>query len=228
MDQPAPAAGYGGNQMHVLMSLALAGVAAVVWPTAAFAQNASTTCTTYRNTTYCNTATSSSQQSGGESRGPGAFVDSFTKGWDAAQRLAEQRALLRQQRLQIEQQEAPVEQQRQLTQQQTASPPQSTPTATPTPRPQSLSLACRLETIDRLQSVSHVHTDGSYYVDPAAGTVNGWPANITDSQIRFKDKTSGRADLVIIDRATGDISVLSNVGIPSLAGNCALSTARKF
>ncbi|WP_156427220.1 hypothetical protein [Novosphingobium sp. Fuku2-ISO-50] len=68
----------------------------------------------------------------------------------------------------------------------------------------------------------------SFYVDPAAGTVNGLSAAITDAQIRWNDATSRNANTTVIDRATGGIVTLSSRNIPLLTGNCQLATSRQF
>ena len=68
----------------------------------------------------------------------------------------------------------------------------------------------------------------SFFVDPAAGTANGYPATITDAKIRWNDATGRRPDTWIIDRITGNISVISHGGALLLNGSCELSAGRKF
>lgn len=98
----------------------------------------------------------------------------------------------------------------------------------PPPRPQSLTLVCRLEELGPLMSGHNPSSMTSFLVDPGSGTVNGYPATITDTHISWKDAKNARADTWIIDRASGGIAAISSRNIPLLTGNCELSTARKF
>lgn len=109
-----------------------------------------------------------------------------------------------------------------------AQPTPVSPVPPPPPRPQSLTLVCRLEDLGPLMSGHNPSSMTSFLVDPGSGTVNGYPATITDTHISWKDATNAGADTWIIDRASGGIAVISSRNIPILTGNCELSTARKF
>ena len=109
---------------------------------------------------------------------------------------------------------------------------QSAP-STPAPPPptqsaQPFTLACRLEEVGPLMTGHNPSDTRAIFVDPIAGSAGGYPAAITAEKIRWKDATDRRPNTWIIDRITGNISVISHGGTLLLHGNCELSTGRKF
>jgi hypothetical protein len=221
--------------MRVLRSLTLTLAVGALGAIPAFAQDSNTTCTTLYNTTHCSTSTIPNQPNGGSGRGFGAFVDSFSKGWDAAQRLAERRAMLRQQRLQIEQQEALVEQQRQLARQQaqlgqTQAPATASPfAANPDPKAP-FTLACRF-------SIGTATQDQTFYVQPALGLVGQAPGVVTDTTIQVEgpyqaaqgagQQKTNHTLRVTISRINGAANVAYD-GSAVGTGTCARAAVRAF
>lgn len=93
---------------------------------------------------------------------------------------------------------------------------------TPSPPQSPFNLACVVETLDHRLS-----NKVSIVVNLAAHTVNGSPASITDTKIRWDDASGKDPATTVVDRMTGGLVVYSRNSLV-LQGTCELATSRKF
>lgn len=77
--------------------------------------------------------------------------------------------------------------------------------------------ACRFVAVNG-QDVKY--TDRKYVVDLADKTVDGFPADITETEIRWQSTNESPSTLTTIDRRTGRVSATNSIGL-SLSGDCA-------
>ncbi len=108
-----------------------------------------------------------------------------------------------------------------------ASEPQPSRSPLPPTQPAPFTLACEIEMAEPLTRGHHDGGRTSFLIDPGAGTVNGMPAAITNTRIRWTGPGKG-ATTTIIDRTTGGLAVVERGGILLLTGSCELAEGRKF